>query len=138
MISNRRLRRHAAFTLVELVIVIVILGILAVIILPRFIGRTEDARLAGAQTQIETFKNALVLYNADTGEFPAGLDALVANPGGGKWKGPYLSNANKVPMDPWDHPYVYKHPGDGGHDFDIISAGPDGLPGTPDDITSSK
>ena len=131
---NNRKARHAGFTLVEIVIVIVILAILAAIILPRFVGRTEDARISSASTQISTFKSALNMCDADTGAFPATLDGLISNPGMTRWKGPYLQNTDKVPLDPWEHPYIYKHPGASGNDYDIISGGPDGQIGTPDDI----
>ncbi len=131
-----RRRALPGFTLIELVVVIVILAILAAVVLPRFFGRTEDAKLASAITQIKNFDTTLELFNADTGSYPATLDALVTNPGVSKWNGPYLKGVDKLPSDPWDHPYVYKRPGDGARDYDISSAGPDGQLGTADDIQS--
>src|SRR5579884_507664 len=125
------------FTLIELLVVIVILGILAAVIVPRFMGRTEDAKIGSAKTQISAFKTALEMYNADTGTYPADLNALQANPGGvSNWKGPYLKDVQSVPLDPWGNPYVYTHPGQHSQDYDIVSAGPDGQMGTADDITS--
>lgn len=133
--------RHTrrGFTLIELLVVIIILAILAAVVLPRVIGRTEDAKISNAIATIQTFSNQLEVYNADTGTFPTtdqGLGALIANPGVPKWNGPYLRNQSKVPADPWGNPYVYKQPGDEGRDYDIVSAGPDGQLGTADDIKS--
>ncbi|HLV80781.1 MAG TPA: type II secretion system major pseudopilin GspG [Chthonomonadaceae bacterium] len=134
--SASRLYRRG-FTLIELLVVIVILGILAAVIVPRFMGRTEDAKIGSAKSQIAIFKTALEMYNADTGSYPADLNALQANPGGvNNWKGPYLKDVQTIPLDPWGNPYVYTHPGQHSPDYDIVSAGPDGQLGTADDITS--
>jgi general secretion pathway protein G len=127
------------FTLIELLVVIIILAILAAVVLPRVIGRTEDAKISSAISTIQSFSNQLEVYNADTGTFPSGdqgLSALVTNPGLPKWNGPYLRNLEKVPNDPWGNPFVYKQPGEGGRDYDIQSAGPDGQLGSNDDIKS--
>lgn len=136
---QRTRRASRGFTLIELLVVIIILAILAAVVLPRVIGRTEDAKIAGAITTITNFSNQLEVYNADTGTFPTGdqgLNALVVNPGLPKWNGPYLRNVEKVPNDPWGNPFVFKQPGENGRDYDIISAGPDGQLGTSDDINS--
>ncbi|HEV2472013.1 MAG TPA: type II secretion system major pseudopilin GspG [Chthonomonadales bacterium] len=134
--SKSRLSR-SAFTLIELIVVVVILAILALVVAPRILGRAEDARVSSAITTIRAFDNALELYNADTGKYPTtdqGLAALVTNPGVPNWKGPYLKNQDKVPPDPWGHPYRYKQPGESNRDYDLSSDGPDGQPSTDDDI----
>ncbi len=131
--------RQGGFTLIELVVVIVIVAILAVIIVPRFLGRTEDAKRAAAIATISSLKTQIGLYSADNGHVPAGnqgLMALIANPGEKGWKGPYMPDVSVVPKDPWDHDYVYKAPGDNGRDYDILSPGPDGQLGTQDDVQS--
>ena len=125
-LSMPRRRAQGGFTLIELVVVIVILAILAAIIMPRFIGRADDAKIASAISTISTLDNAIGLYNADTTTFPPNLDALITNPQVKNWNGPYLKNQSSVPLDPWEHPYVYKQPGDAGRDYDIVSAGPNG------------
>lgn len=132
--ANRRTR--SGFTLIELLVVIIILAILAAVVIPRFVGRTDDAKIASATAQITNFDTVLELFNADTGSYPPTLDALITNPGTPRWNGPYLKNVDKIPLDPWGHPYLYKHPGDNGRDYDIVSAGADGQPGTADDIQS--
>jgi general secretion pathway protein G len=136
-LRSRRNRR--GFTLIELLVVIIILAILAAVVLPRVIGRTDDAKVSSAISSIKSFSNQLEVYNADTSTFPTsdqGLSALVTNPGLPKWNGPYLRNLEKVPNDPWGTPFVYKQPGENGRDYDIVSAGPDAQLGTADDIKS--
>ncbi len=137
--SNLRgssLRRDAAFTLIELLVVIIILAILAAVVIPRVIGRTEDARFAKATADISTIDGVLEHYKLDTGSYPStdeGLQALVTNSANNeRWNGPYIKN--QVPMDPWGNPYLYRMPGENGLDYDIYSAGPDKQPGTQDDI----
>src|SRR6185436_6177034 len=110
---SARRRRAAGFTLVELLLVLVILGIRAALVLPKFTGRTEQARNTAAQTQISTLGTALDAFEVDTGSYPRGTDALtqliVAPPDISGWKGPYLKS--DIPMDPWGHPYYYEYPG---------------------------
>jgi len=123
------------FTLIELMVVIVILGILAGLIIPRIMGRPDEARSAKARLQIESLETALKLYKLDNGSYPAteqGLRALVEAPAVGglakSWRqGGYLEKGN-VPKDPWDHDFVYVSPGAHG-DFDLSSLGADGEPG---------
>jgi len=136
--SGRVIRRRGAraFTLIELMVVIVILGILAGLVLPRFMGRTEEAKKTKAKLQIENLEGALKLYKLDNGVYPSteqGLEALVSKPSSGaiprNWReGGYLEKG-KVPLDPWGRPYVYLSPGIKNKDFDLKSLGADGEEG---------
>jgi general secretion pathway protein G len=127
-------RSQAGFTLIEIMVVIVILGILASIIAPRLIGRTDEAKVVKAKVDIKMLETALDLYKMDNGLYPEteqGLQALVENPETGtlakKWReGGYLKKG-RVPKDPWDNDYIYLSPGTNG-DYDIISYGSDGVP----------
>ena len=128
------LKNDKGFTIIEIMVVIVILGLLIGVVGPRLIGRTDDARVSTAKMQIESLASALKMYKLDNGTYPTteqGLDALVTPPAtvnAGKWrKGGYLEK-EKVPMDPWGNPFVYLFPGAHG-DFDLISNGADGVPG---------
>jgi general secretion pathway protein G len=123
---------RAGFTLVEVLVVMIILAILAAVVVPRVVGRTEDARRARAVTDIEALGTALDLFKADIGEYPTsemGLEALrVAPPEVKNWNGPYLKKA--VPADPWGNEYVYLAPGEHNPDsYDLFSTGADGQPG---------
>ena len=137
------MRTRRAFTLIELLLVMVILAVLAALVLPRFAGRSEDARQKAAQTQITSlFGLALDVYEADNGSYPSttqGLDALWGQPTGTpeakNWKGPYLKS--QAPQDPWGNAYVYRQPGTKNPSaYDLSSSGADGREGTEDDITS--
>lgn len=126
---------HRGFTLIEIMVVVVILGILAGLIVPRIMSRPEEARRTKAALQIRSIESALKLYKLDTGIYPGteqGLEALVKKPETGnapkKWReGGYLESA-KVPKDPWGNPFVYLMPGEHG-DFDLGSYGRDGQKG---------
>jgi general secretion pathway protein G len=128
-------RGERGFTLIELMVVIVILGILAGLIIPRIMGRPDEARRAKARLQIESIETALKLYKLDNGNYPTteqGLQALVEQPSIGaivkNWRqGGYLEKG-KVPKDPWDKDFVYISPGAHG-DYDFSSLGADGEPG---------
>ncbi len=121
------------FTLIEIMVVITILSLLAVLVAPRLVGRTDDARIVAAQVQIKNIEEGLHLYKLDNGVYPSteqGLEALVRQPTVGelpkRWReGGYLP---KVPQDPWSRDYVYLSPGTHG-DYDLISYGADGEAG---------
>ena len=126
---NHRIR-GAGFTLLELLVVMVIIGLLASYVGPKYFGQIGKSEIKTAQAQIDAFGKALDQYRIDTGHYPSteqGLAVLVTRPEGEpKWAGPYL--AKQVPPDPWGRPYVYKSPGDHG-DYDLLSFGKDGQPG---------
>ncbi|MBP1722446.1 MAG: ral secretion pathway protein [Deltaproteobacteria bacterium] len=134
--AERRKKKPGGFTLIELMVVIVILGILAGLVLPRFMGRTEEAKKTKARLQIENLEAALKLYKLDNGAYPTteqGLEALTLKPSAGvipkSWReGGYLEKT-KVPEDPWGRPYVYVSPGIKNKDFDLRSLGADGEEG---------
>ena len=126
-------RASRGFTLIEVMVVVAILAILAAIIVPRIMGRPEEAKRIKAQIDIKSIEEALNLYKLDNGVYPTteqGLEALVKKPDTTplalKWKdGGYLS---RIPQDPWGRPYRYLSPGEHG-DFDVYSFGADGEPG---------
>ena len=127
----RRLRRAAGFTLIELMVVLVIIGVLAALIVPNVLDRTDDARATAARTDVHNLMQALKLYKLDNQRFPSaeqGLAALVQRPSTaplpGNWK-PYL---DKLPNDPWGRPYQYLNPGIKG-EVDVMSFGADGASG---------
>lgn len=131
-----------AFTLIELLLVLAILGILAAIVVPKFSGRTEQARTTAAQSQIATFGTALDAFEVDNGYYPKGKDGLlelVQQPRDAQqWKGPYLGKGD-IPNDPWGRPYLYECPGrQNPNSYDLISMGADGREGTDDDVTNFR
>jgi general secretion pathway protein G len=122
------------FTLIEIMVVVVILGVLAAIIVPRFLSRPDEAKVTKAKVDIKSLEEALGLFKLDNGFYPAteqGLKALVSRPESGRIpaKFPDGGYLKRVPADPWDTPYVYLSPGREGRDFDLISYGADGQPG---------
>ncbi|OQY08290.1 MAG: type II secretion system protein GspG [Desulfobacteraceae bacterium 4572_123] len=126
---------NRGFTLIELMVVIVILGILAGLIVPRIMGRPEEAKQLKAKMQIESLETALKLFNLDNGFYPdteQGLQALVEKPDSGRipknWKNGGYFEKGRLPKDPWQNEFVYLSPGIHG-DFDISSYGSDGVPG---------
>jgi general secretion pathway protein G len=127
--------QRAAFTLIELLLVLTILGILAAIVVPKIAGRGEDARKQATVTQISAFKTALNTFEVDNGYYPKNLGDLLQQPHDARnWHGPYL-DTDAIPNDPWGHPYTYICPGKHNpSSFDIQSAGPDGQLGGDDDI----
>jgi general secretion pathway protein G len=123
-------QRHHGFTLLELLVVMVIIGLLAAYVGPKYFSQVGKSEIKTARAQIVAFEKSLEQYRLDVGAYPTteqGLGALVAKPAAAaKWDGPYLAKA--VPMDPWGHAYVYKSPGDHG-EIDLTSLGRDGQPG---------
>lgn len=121
----------AGFTLLELLVVVLIIGLLAGFVAPRYFGQVGKSEINVAKAQIDALEKALDQYRLDTGHYPTtelGLVALVQRPQNEpKWSGPYLRK--DVPLDPWGRPYVYKMPGEKGGDFDLVSYGKDGQPG---------
>jgi general secretion pathway protein G len=139
LIISRTLRGNRGFSLIELMVVVIILGILAMYIGPKLMGRTEQAKEVQARVQIEGLETALKLYKLDNGTYPTteqGLQALVERPDTEnvmqRWrKGGYLEK-DKVPKDPWGNEFIYLSPGIQG-DYDISSYGADGVPGGEDE-----
>ena len=123
--------RNAGFTLIEIMVVVVILGILAALIAPNVISRIDDARVTKARQDIKTIESALKLYRLDNYKYPTseqGLDALVTPPDDTSAKWPEGGYLDRVPKDPWEKPYIYLQPGNKG-EIDIYTLGRDGQPG---------
>ena len=136
------MKNNQAFTLIELMLVIIIIGVLAAMVVPRLAGRSEQARQAAAQADIEAnIATALDLYELDNGQYPVteqGLSSLVTEPTSSpaptNWRGPYLK---KEPIDPWGRPYIYTCPGQHNvEDYDLVSWGRDGVEGGGDDLVN--
>ena len=123
-------RKSSGFTLLELLVVIVIIGLLAGYVAPRYFSQVGRSEIQVARAQIESLEKALDQYRLDTRSYPSteeGLEALVAKPASAQaWQGPYLKKA--VPADPWGRPYVYRTPGEKS-EFQVLSYGRDGKPG---------
>lgn len=124
-------RIQAGFTLLELLVVIVIIGLLAAYVGPKYFAQLGKSEVTIAKAQMEAFEKSLDTYRLDVGRYPTteeGMAALMVAPptAGAKWNGPYLKKG--VPQDPWGHPYVYRSPGTKS-DYEILSTGKDGQPG---------
>lgn len=131
MQPNSSSPRIAGFTLLELLVVMVIIGLLASYVAPRFFDQIGKSEIKATRAQLDAFDKALATYRLDVGHYPTtdqGLKALVERPSDeAEWSGPYLAKA--LPQDPWGHAYVYRLPGDAGHDFELASFGKDGQRG---------
>ncbi|MBZ4644167.1 MAG: ral secretion pathway protein [Deferribacteraceae bacterium] len=133
------------FSLIELMVVIVILGLLATFLLPKIINRPDEARITKAKSDIKTIESALKLYKLDNGIYPTteqGLQALITKPETEpipkNWKkGGYL-DTNSLPKDPWGNNYIYRSPGENERDYEIISLGADGKEGGQDNDADIK
>jgi general secretion pathway protein G len=128
-----RRRRHAGFTLVEIMIVVIIIGLLAAFIVPQYMSRVDEARVTKTKDDIQAISTALTLYRLDNFTYPSteqGLSALVQKPNDPNvknWRtGGYLQ---RMPKDPWGNPYQYALPGTHGGEYDLFSTGADGQPG---------
>jgi general secretion pathway protein G len=124
------MRNQKGFTLIELLVVMIIIGLLAALVGPRFIRQEEKAKVKAAKAQIELLGTALDTFRLDVGRYPTsqeGLESLIRQPGGlERWDGPYLKK--DVPQDPWGTSYAYRSPGQQGP-YDILSYGADKTPG---------
>lgn len=128
-LNRRHILNTQGFTLVELIVVMVILGMLAALVAPKFFGKIGKGKQSAVKTQIELLGQALDTFRLDTGRYPTtgeGLEGLLTDPGVNNWDGPYLKKA--VPNDPWGRSYHYESPGNHG-DYDLYSYGADGSPG---------
>lgn len=128
---------RAAFTILELLLVLVILGLLAGVVAVKFAGQSESARIKTVETQLKNFRTALDMFDSTTRRYPTtseGLQALIEKPADAKqWK--KTLDIDALPLDPWDNPYQYRIPGQHRTDgYDLWSYGPDGKDGTEDDI----
>lgn len=140
MLAGQALSAKEGFTLIELMLVVIIIGVLVGMVMPNLAGKSEQAKRSVARADIEAnIATALELYEVDNGNFPAteqGLSALRSKPSSSpapkNWNGPYLKKEAK---DPWANTYVYKSPGEHNSDsYDLSSKGKDGIEGTEDDI----
>lgn len=111
-IKNREQRRRAGFTLIEILLVVVIIGILAALAVPKLSGRVEQAKQAAVKKEIQSLGTALELYELDVGEYPSSLQGLIISGSGKGWKGPYIKSG-KLPKDPWGNDYSYSKGGNG-------------------------
>lgn len=133
--KNAKKYRVKGFTLIELLLVLVILGVLAVLVIPKFTGRSKQARDTAAKADVRVLSGAMDMFENDTGRYPSteeGLGALLNAPSGvSNWNGPYFKG--NLPKDPWGNPYQYRQPGQHNpKDFDLFSTGADGREGSDD------
>ncbi|HUT56439.1 MAG TPA: type II secretion system major pseudopilin GspG [Phycisphaerae bacterium] len=135
--AHMSLRWVGAFTLIELLLVLVILTTLAALVVPRFTKRSEQAKITAARADIANIEVAMDAFEVDCGRYPSteeGIKVLLEQPSNADgWQGPYLKRG--VPKDAWSAPYIYRYPGQHNtNGYDLFSCGPDGQEGTADDI----
>jgi general secretion pathway protein G len=127
-------RSREGFTLIEVLLVVVIIGILVGVAMPRLGGKVQKAQISRTKADVENIGLALRMYELENGRYPNSLQALISNAeNSGTWDGPYLEKG--IPNDPWGNPYSYQQPGSrNAHSYDLYSHGPDGTAGNEDDI----
>jgi len=130
--EGKIIARQTGFTLIEVLLVVVIIGILAAVVLPRMTGRGKEAQIAAAKASIENLSLALDMYEVDNGAYPPSLQSLITKGSELNWKGPYLKK-NEIPIDPWGKEFAYSLKDNG---YEIKSYGPNGADGGGDDITN--
>jgi general secretion pathway protein G len=130
--ASRGPRQARGFTLIEIMVVVIIIGLLAAVIVPQVVSKVDEARVAKAKEDIQSLETGLTEYRLDNSTYPTtdeGLDALVKQPNDPSvthWHGPYVQRLSK---DPWGRPYQYAYPGTHGLPYDLYTLGPDGQPG---------
>ena len=130
----RKWDRASGFTLVEMLMVVVIIGILSAVVATKFGGKGKSARINATRASVHAIGMAIEVYELDTGRLPPSLDSLLTASGEPNWDGPYLKGSKASIADSWGTPFGYK--GSSGKDYKVISAGPDLQMGSADDITS--
>ena len=137
--AHRSQWQPRAFTFIEIMLVVLIIGILMAVVVPRMVGQTRLSKIKATALSLQGVKTALASFEVKAGRFPTtqeGLTALIVKPGGlleDEWSGPYLT---ECPKDSWGQEFVYRSPGDSNKDFDLLSRGPDKQENTDDDITN--
>ena len=132
VIKKHESQSRSGFTLIEVLLVVVIIGILAAVVVPRLSGRVGQSQVSAAKSSIASVSLALDLYETDNGNFPASLQSLITKGSEQNWRGPYLKKG-EIPIDPWGHEFVYTLKDNG---YEVRSAGPNGTSGDSDDITN--
>jgi general secretion pathway protein G len=141
MLTIARRVRTRGFTFIEIMLVVLIIGVLMAVVVPKMTGRAKSAKISATKASIRGTSVALQAFEVKAGRFPTseeGLQALVDKPGDlneDEWDGPYLE---ETPRDSWNQEFIYKSPGDQNRDFDLISKGPDKAEGTDDDISNAR
>lgn len=139
--ETKRRRLERGFSLIELTVVLVILGLIVGIVAPNIWRRLNQGKVTTAKAQIEQISSSIASFTTDMGRFPTsdeGLKALIDAPEGSElWAGPYL-NKRIIPKDPWNNDYIYRYPGTHNNEFDLFSKGADAQEGTEDDIANWK